>query len=207
MLAAPSGRAVTRPSRNLANPMDADVRRILPVILMSLAFGTAVSTYAYDDDLGQPLVRMTLVPPAAIDEEVATPRGRYRGFVPLNEIRVDATPPGGRLPEDLSGECFPDETVAIEDTGQLRDWPVAVFEWESSAFYHRPLYFDHAALEVHGVSINRHLQPILSGARFFGTVPLLPAKLLRTPPHVHISTLGQDRPGSSTPCMHQKCAR
>lgn len=159
------------------------------------------------DVTAAPIDRETLVPPADLDEHIRTPRGNYRGLRPLGEICIDTGQPAGPLPEDVSGEFFPEGSTRLEDTRELRNWPATVFQWQATDFFHQPLYFGHESLEVYGQSLNRHLQPLLSGARFFATIPVLPIKLAHTPPHVHISTLGQYRPGSPTPCLLQECAR
>ncbi len=45
---------------------------------------------------------------------------------------------------------------------------------ESAAFCHQPLYFEEANLERYGNSYCRILQPVLSGYRFFASVPATP---------------------------------
>lgn len=172
-----------------------------------LTFSVALPLLGDEDVTAVPIDRVTLVPPAELDEQIETPSGNYRGLRPLGEICIDASQPEGPLPEDFSGEFFPEGSTKLEDTRELRDWPATVFHWQATDFCHQPLYFDHVSLEVYGQSLNRHLQPLLSGARFFATIPLLPIKLAHTPPHVHISTLGQYRPGSPTPCLLQECTR
>ncbi|MCY2965882.1 MAG: hypothetical protein NT069_20010 [Planctomycetota bacterium] len=53
---------------------------------------------------------------------------------------------------------------------------------------HRPLYFEDALLERHGVAASDCVQPGLSAAHFFGSVAIIPYKLLRTSPCAHVST-------------------
>jgi hypothetical protein len=43
------------------------------------------------------------------------------------------------------------------------------------------------------------LQPILSGAHFFGKIPALPYLVTAEPPHDCVYTLGHYRPGSYAP--------
>jgi hypothetical protein len=73
------------------------------------------------------------------------------------------------------------------------------FNWVAPATLHKPLYFEEVNLERHGYSSFVLMQPVVSAAHFFGTVPLLPYKLAAQPPHKPIYTLGHYRPGSCVP--------
>lgn len=164
------------------------VRRGVLLLLFLHLFG--VAPLAADDNEPS-IVRATLVPPAAIGEEIPTPRGQFRGLRSIREIRVTSKPPAGPLPEDIADEFFPDEPIPLD---RCRE-PRMLVEWQPADVWHKPLYFEDVALEVYGASRHRLLQPFASGVRFFGTIPLLPWKMVHTPPHVHISTLGR-RPSS-----------
>jgi hypothetical protein len=176
---------------------------------LSLVFALCVALPTFGDESNSalPIVRASLVPPAALDEQIETPSGRYQGLKPLGEISLDSSPPEGPLPEDRSDEFFPEGSTQLDDSRELRGWTLTEFHWQAPDICHPPLYFEHVSLEVHGQSVNRHLQPLLSGARFFATIPLLPIKMARAHPHVHISTLGQFRPGSPAGCLSQECTR
>lgn len=153
-----------------------------------------------------PIARTSQLPPAPVEERIDTPQARYRGLKPFGEISIDSNPASGPLPEDLSGDFFPEESVQLKEMREVRDWAVTEFYWQATDFYHHPLYFDDPSLEVCGRSADKHLQPLLSGTRFFLTIPLLPVKIAQTPPHVHISTLGLCRPGSPELFLPQECA-
>jgi hypothetical protein len=99
-------------------------------------------------------VRASLVPPAALDEQIETPSGRYQGLKPLGEISLDSSPPEGLLPEDRSDEFFPGESTQLDDTRELRGWTLTEFHWQAPDICHPPLYFEHVSLEVHGQSVN-----------------------------------------------------
>jgi hypothetical protein len=176
-------------------------------LALVFAFCVALPTFGDEHNSALPIVRATLVPPAVLEEQIETPSGRYQGLKPLGEMSLNAGPPEGLLPEDLSDEFFPEGSTLLDDTLELRDWTMTVFHWQAADVCHPPLYFDHASLEVHGQSINRHLQPLLSGARFFATIPLLPIKIAQAHPHVHITTLGRFRPRSPACCLSQECTR
>lgn len=152
-----------------------------------------------------PIERPSLVPPTPVEETIDTPQGRPRGLKAFEKIAVNLEPTSGPLPEDYSGDYFPDETIQLEDARQRRDWPLTEFHWQAADVRHRPLYFDHPSLEMCGQSVNRHLQPLLSGTRFFLTIPLLPVKIARTPPGAHISTGGICGPGTPTSLPQQPC--
>ena len=77
--------------------------------------------------------------------------------------------------------------------------------WQASMIQHNPLYFEDAMLERHGharccrgweVS-----QSIVSGAKFFGTIPLLPYLRTLQPKHDCVYSLGHYRAGSPAPCL------
>jgi len=78
------------------------------------------------------------------------------------------------------------------------------FNWQPTNFFHQPLYFDDQPLERYGQTTCWQLQPIISGSRFFFTVPIVPYKIGLNPLHEPVTTLGYDRPGNCTPCMRER---
>jgi hypothetical protein len=68
-----------------------------------------------------------------------------------------------------------------------------LFFWQATNLCHRPLYFQQDYLERDGRSFGP-VQPIVSGVQFFGSVPLLPYRMVRQPPCRCIYTLGESRP-------------
>ena len=56
-------------------------------------------------------------------------------------------------------------------------------------------------LERYGHSWNPIVEPFVSGAHFFASVPLLPYKMGLRPPNECVYTLGYYRPGSCAPYM------
>jgi len=77
-------------------------------------------------------------------------------------------------PKDEAAELF-------RQFGEERNYLQAGDEWldedfylEAARFCHQPLYFEEVNLERFGCSRRPLLQPIISGARFFATVPALP---------------------------------
>lgn len=125
-------------------------------------------------------------------------------FKPLQSIQVNVAPSNGALPIDCSAELFlPAECSPEADCGQ-REWLQTEFTWAASELAHQPLYFDDVPLERYGQTIKPAIQPVLSGVRFFGVLPIMPYKLILDRPFDCVSTLGYYRPGSPTPCTGQK---
>jgi hypothetical protein len=73
------------------------------------------------------------------------------------------------------------------------------YVWISPVFYHKPLYFEQPNLERYGNGTHRWLQPIASSVHFFGTIPLMPYKMLTQHPCEKHYTLGNRRPGNCNP--------
>ncbi|MDZ7615866.1 MAG: hypothetical protein U1E05_02615, partial [Patescibacteria group bacterium] len=82
-----------------------------------------------------------------------------------------------------------------------RLWAQTTFTWKASALCHKPLYFEDVHLERYGHSWGPLLQPVMSGAHFFGNVLVLPYKVGMDPPGECMYTLGYYRPGNCAPYM------
>lgn len=108
----------------------------------------------------------------------------------IDQITTDISIEAGELPQECT---LGDEVFAG------RAWLCQTHTWKASALCHKPLYFEEVALERYGHSTGRVLQPLVSGAHFFGTIPLLPYKS-----GIHHCcecqyALGYYRPGSCAP--------
>jgi len=73
------------------------------------------------------------------------------------------------------------------------------FTWKASGLCHKPLYFEDEDLERYGHTWGPFLQPLLCGAHFFLSVPMLPYNMGLQSPGECIYTLGYYRPGNCTP--------
>lgn len=73
--------------------------------------------------------------------------------------------------------------------------------WHPSSICHYPLRFEEAMLERHGHVRFGLLQPLASGARFFGTIPMIPYLNTLQPRWEPVYALGNYRPGSSAPLV------
>lgn len=102
----------------------------------------------------------------------------------------------GEVGVDLPFECALDTSEY-----EPRNWPGITYMWKASALCHKPLYFENVALERYGHSWGWHVQPLVSAAHFFATVPILPYKMGLTPPNECIYALGYYRPGNCAPYL------
>jgi hypothetical protein len=127
-----------------------------------------------------------------------------RLFKPLNRIRMVASDSPGPLPPDCSSNLFVPVRGTDSDSTNYRDGTCAVVHWVPTEFAHQPLYFDDIPLERYGQTICPILQPVLSGACFFGTFPLMPCKMAIDRTHDPIYTLGYYRIGNCVPCVRQR---
>lgn len=108
------------------------------------------------------------------------------------ELSYKVTPQPGLFPESCP---LPDEVYT-------REAPTPItYTWKASALCHKPLYFEDVQLERYGHTICPLLQPALSGARFWLTIPILPYLMGVNPPNECIYDLGYYRPGSCAPHM------
>ena len=99
------------------------------------------------------------------------------------------------------GEDFPFECTGANPQFIPRSWAQVTYQWKASAMCHKPLYFEQVQLERYGHSWGPCLQPIMSGAHFFATIPILPYKIGLQTPNECVYTLGHYRPGSCAPYM------
>ena len=117
---------------------------------------------------------------------------------PIREIDLDISPPSGEEPEGRAEDLFAGAGVIHMPAGISRPWALYAFWWEAPATCHQPLYFEEVNLERYGY---RHsmIQPAVSAAHFFATVPALPYLIAAEPPCDCVYTLGHGRPGSAVP--------
>lgn len=115
---------------------------------------------------------------------------------PIQQVSIDITPPEGELPMDRAEEKFEQLPEQIQLPGSHRLWCGTSFYWNASLLNHQPLYFEDVNLERNGFSRGCLLQPVVSGMKFFGTLPALPYLMTADPPQETAFTLGQSRPGS-----------
>lgn len=106
---------------------------------------------------------------------------------------------GGVKP--VEGRDVPCECKMPKETYIARAFSPTTMTWKASATCHKPLYFEDVQLERYGHSWNPVVQPFMSAAHFFVSVPLLPYNMGVEPPGECIYTLGYYRPGNCAPYM------
>lgn len=133
-----------------------------------------------------------------LEEELAKNVARDDGcpktstFKPINELTTDV--------QASSGD-FPRQCGLKEEAFAPRVWTPTTFTWKASGLCHKPLYFEDIQLERYGHSFGPYVQPVISHAHFFVTVPILPYLMGVNPPNECMYTLGYYRPGSCAPYM------
>lgn len=115
------------------------------------------------------------------------------------ELTIDIAMTQGELPKDFAAACFQRLDAKSGPYAGMRDWPTFNYQWNATAFCHQPLYFEEINLERYGYGCSPCLQPVVSAAHFFATVPALPYCLAATCPTKCVYTLGYYRPGSCPP--------
>jgi hypothetical protein len=128
-------------------------------------------------------------------------------FRPITELTADATLPKGLLPDQVERESPNAATDELPETGDPRlagGWDEQAYFWSATRFCHGPLYFEEVNLERYGYQCHPVVQPFVSGAHFFLTVPTLPYQMTVHPPRECIYTLGHYRPGSRVPWQRSR---
>ena len=108
-------------------------------------------------------------------------------------FRQDSGVPAGGLPES-----------AVQRPGP---WTPLVRTWAAPNTWSHPRYFEDRMLERHGHERWGYAQPLVSGARFFATVPMLPYLSTISPPCDCEYTLGYYRSGDCAPAVYQRPPR
>ena len=121
-------------------------------------------------------------------------------FDEVRAIRIDSIDLNIRV-EGEPGEDFPFECGLGDELFAGRSWGQITYLWKASGLCHKPLYFEQVQLERYGHSWGPYVQPLMSGAHFFCSVPLLPYKMGLQTPQECVYTLGYYRPGSCAPYM------
>ncbi len=105
------------------------------------------------------------------------------------DIRV-----GGRPGHDYPCEC------RLEgETFEPRRFATTMFTWKAAGYCHKPRYFEDWQLERYGHSHGPLVDPFISAAHFFITLPVLPYKMGVELPWECVYPLGYYRPGSCAP--------
>ena len=136
-------------------------------------------------------------PSPAKPQPTSQPRDCYQA-PPLSVGSVSIALPAGKLPFNTAAACAA-QTAPTGDARLVGDWDVTNYHWSATCMRHRPLYFEEINAERYGYTVSYTLQPVISAARFFATIPALPYKMAIQHPRDCIYTLGNYRPGSCAP--------
>jgi hypothetical protein len=141
---------------------------------------------------------MHVLSPTAKDAEEIDP-----SWKPIGAVTATITNPSGDLPADLAAPRFTKAGVVYAPANESRNWMAYSYFWEASGSVSNPLYFEEPNLERNGYQFGC-LQPAVSAAHFFATIPLLPYKMAVHPPHECVYSLGYYRPGDCAPLQHER---
>lgn len=118
-------------------------------------------------------------------------------FKPIGNLGVEISPlPSEKLPEGTSLASAPKTSDSMV---LVRPWPTLAYHWVAPATRHNPLYFEEVNAERYGYTCSPCLQPAISTAHFFGTLPALPYLIGADCCRECQYTLGHYRPGSCNP--------
>lgn len=120
---------------------------------------------------------------------------------PMGQLTTDIHNADGRRPTDLAMNRMAKIDETLDGEVLDRYWSETALHWQAPAFAHRPLYFEQVNLERFGYGPRylRVVQPALSGAHFFATIPALPYLMTVQPPCQCVFPLGHYRPGNCVP--------
>ena len=143
-----------------------------------------------------------LVVPTKASKQPSKPHACYQ-VTPLSALTSSIALPAGKLPTNAAVECSK-QNAPTSDARLAGAWPGTELHWSATCSRHRPLYFEEINAERYGYTPSYALQPLISAAHFFGTIPALPYKMAIDRPNECIYTLGHYRPGSCAPrrCSH-----
>jgi hypothetical protein len=97
------------------------------------------------------------------------------------------------------GNDYPCECRLEGESYEPRRFAATTFTWKAAGYCHKPLYFEDWALERYGHSHGTLVDPFVSAAHFFVTLPVLPYKVGVELPWECVYPLGFYRPGSCAP--------
>ncbi|MBL9083583.1 MAG: hypothetical protein JNK76_17340 [Planctomycetales bacterium] len=142
-----------------------------------------------------------MVPPASATPE-APSTSREMPLRSITQLSADIRPPAGEVPFNHAAVAFRGEAVGLNSPENLRAGAPFYSTPRAAGFVHRPLYFEQRATERDGRTFGA-LQPAISGAAFFGTLPVLPYHMAARPQWQRISTGNGVRPTSDRLTPHE----
>ena len=143
------------------------------------------------------------VPPGATLQNAPVPVPTQVGTtVPCDSLTLKSIRDISHSIRPAPSDVLPEVCTISATPYHGRHFGQTCFMWKASALSTQAAYFEDVQLERYGNTIVcPALQPVVSGAKFFATIPLLPYKMGVTPPHECVYTLGHRRPGNCAPYM------
>lgn len=168
------------------------------ILASSLVFAATVFVHPVNADEGPPQ-----------NGRVQSPAARDLSTHQISDVSIDVSLQFGEkargieTPDDLSEHVFQYTDLSRRADLDAVQQPDFEFWWVPAESSYWPLYFDDVPLERYGQTRSRLLQPGLSGVHFFGSIVVLPCKMLIDHPCRQISQLGYYRPGSCAPPVRE----
>jgi hypothetical protein len=171
-----------------------------------LCAGSALADTPYAPLVQQPADKPTLGAGAKYTEQLPPkPEGGALRPTALSMPSTDLSGIGtGQLPEDVAFKVMTSVRNLPEGNEREGNWAPQVLPWRASGNFSHPLYFEDIMLEHHGQQRYPCLQPMISGARFFATIPALPYLMTVQDPFDCNYLLGGYRPGTCAPALFQR---
>lgn len=156
-----------------------------------------------EQSLGDPRDRNPLFGPSIYGPgRLATVEGERMMIPPLIAPTTETADIGSKVqPDDIGGNALVSSKPLPEGFDRYGDWSLTSYFWQAPNTFSHPLYFDDPMLERHGHERFPCLTPMISGARFFGTIPMLPYLATVKEPCDCVYTLGHFRPGTCAPAL------
>ncbi|WP_417738965.1 hypothetical protein [Rosistilla oblonga] len=110
----------------------------------------------------------------------------------------------GQTPKNNADLVMTNTIPLPEGYDRSGNWVYSQYDWQAANTFSHPLYFQDAMLERNGHELKYCLQPALSAARFFTTIPALPYLMTIQRPCEYNHTLGYYRPGTRAPNLLQR---
>lgn len=155
-------------------------------------------------------VPVSIIPKVLTDaerEKLGMTQSRFQlpALAAASTALPDGQGDGDRHPETFVQQ-FGQFSEPLPETGTQRstDWHWSLSQWAAANTFSNPRYFEDRMLERHGQQQYGCLQPLASGARFFGTVPMLPYLWTVSDPCDCEYTLGYFHAGECVPIMMQR---
>ena len=178
--------------------------KVVPTELRIVAVGSSLRR-------GFSLVQAEPVqPPRPMTSTAHDPEEEYLTWRPISDVTTTTTirtagvmDQENVVPKDWAKPFFAKAGELSGPAVENRSWATTGYYWIAPALGYWPLYFEEINVERYGYRVGC-LQPAISAAHFFATIPLMPYKTFVHPPHECVYSLGYYRPGDCAPCQHEQ---